>query len=211
MWLELAAMNLCLVIHDLESENEAESIAEEIIKLFEKSILVGSRTIKLTASVGVAVYPLHGKSSEELLKIADLAMHYAKETGKNGFRLFDESIQKVTEERMRIELGIREALEKNEFQLYLQPQYNVRDGKISNYEALLRTNSSSLSEFNTFQIIQTAEMTGQIVDIDKWVLRQSCEYVNKINNAHGENIKISVNISALHIMQQDFVEIFVKS
>ena len=79
------------------------------------------------------------------------------------------------------------------------------EGRISSIEALLRTNSSALSKFNTLQIIQIAEMTGQIVEIDKWVLKQACIAIQEINKNMKQPVNISINISAVHIMQQDFV------
>lgn len=195
-----------LVIHDLKSEEEADSIAKEIIGIFEEPISVDSKCLNITASIGVAIYPLHAKSSEELLKIADMAMYRAKGSGKNGYRIFDESIKKEVEEKLEIEIGIRNGLRNNEFELFFQPLFNTEENRITSVEALLRSNSPVLSKFNILQIIQTAEVTGQIVELDKWVVGEACTAIQRMNQHFDSPINISINISAVHIMQQDFVQ-----
>ncbi len=194
-----------VLLHDIESIEQAKDVAEEIVRLFDTPIIVESRLLNVTASVGVALYPLHGKTAEELLKAADMAMYRAKSSGKNGYRLFDEGIQRDIEEKLKIERGIREALNNHEFELFFQPLYNTIEGRSTSVEALLRNHSPALSEYNTFQIIQTAEMTGQIVDIDKWVLQEACRAVQKMNDTMKQTMRVAVNISAIHIMQHDFV------
>lgn len=194
-----------VVLHDLTSTEQAERLAEEIVSLFNAPISVETRMLNVTASVGAALHPLHGETAEELLKTADMAMYRAKNLGKNRYRLFDESIQQETEEKLKIELGIRESLKNNEFELFFQPLYNTIEGRSTSVEALLRTNSSALSNYNTFQIIQTAEMTGQIIEIDKWVLKEACHAVQKMNHTMKQPVHMAVNISAIHIMQPDFV------
>lgn len=195
-----------VVLHDLESVEQAQNIAEEIIQQFEIPITVESRILNVTASVGVSLYPLHAITSEELLKLADMAMYQAKSFGKNGYRIFDEGMKQQLEEKIKIELGIRECLDKDGFELFFQPLFKTDEGRIASIEALLRTNSPALSNYNTLQIIQVAEMTGQIVEIDKWVLKQACTTIQEINKNRELPVSIAVNISAVHIMQQDFVD-----
>ena len=168
--------------------------------------MIESRGLNVTASIGVALYPLHAGTSEDLLKIADMAMYRAKRSGKNEYRVFDEGVKQEVEEKLRIELGIRECIDKNEFELFFQPLFNTVEGRITSVEALLRTRSPILSDFNILQIIQTAEETGQIVEIDKWVVKQACIAIQNINKHVEQPVNISINISAVHIMRQDFVE-----
>lgn len=194
-----------VVIHELESVEQARTEIEAIIQQFDMPIEVESRILNITASVGVSLYPTHAITSEELLKLADMAMYEAKSYGKNGYRIFDEGMKKQLEEKFKIELGIRECLDNEDFELYFQPLFKPDEGRIASIEALLRTKTSSLSNYNTFQIIQIAEMTGQIVEIDKWVLNQACKTIQEINRDREQPVRIAVNISTVHIMQQDFV------
>ena len=89
-----------VVLHDVASIEQAASIAKKIISLFDTPLTVESKMLNVTASVGVALYPLHGATAEELLKTADMAMYRAKGLGKNGYRVFDESIQQEVEEKL---------------------------------------------------------------------------------------------------------------
>lgn len=195
-----------IVVHGILSIRQAESIAKEILHQFRAPIMIESRGLNVTASIGVALYPLHAGTSEDLLKIADMAMYRAKRSGKNEYRVFDEKVKQEVEEKLRIELGIRECIDKNEFELFFQPLFNTVEGRITSVEALLRTRSPILSDFNILQIIQTAEETGQIVEIDKWVVKQACIAIQNINKHVEQPVNISINISAVHIMRQDFVE-----
>ncbi|MFJ5771737.1 EAL domain-containing protein [Psychrobacillus sp. NPDC093180] len=195
-----------VVMHDLESVEQAKSLAEEIIHQFDIPFMVDSRILNVTASVGVSLYPLHANTSEELLKLADMAMYQAKSLGKNGYRIFDEGMKKQLEDKFKIENGIRECLDKDVFELFFQPLFKPDEERIASIEALLRTNAPALSNYNILQIIQVAEMTGQIVDIDKWVLKQACRTIQEINKDRKRPVSIAVNISPVHIMQQDFVD-----
>ena len=101
-----------IVIHELTSIEEAEKIAKEIKSQFDIPLLIDSKVLNITASVGLALYPLHAKTSEELLKIADMAMYYAKGAGKNGYKIFDDGVKQEVEDKLIMEHGIRECLER---------------------------------------------------------------------------------------------------
>jgi diguanylate cyclase len=199
-----------IVIHELTSIEEAEKMAKEIKSQFDFPILIESKILNVTASVGLALYPIHAKTPEELLKIADMTMYHAKGAGKNGYKIFDDGVKQVVEEKLIMEQGIRECIERDEFELFFQPIYNTKEGRITRMEALLRTHTPSLSQYNISQIIQTAESTGQIIEVDKWVIKHACIAIQKINQTVQQPLKISINISAIHIMQLDFVD-FIKS
>ena len=102
-------------------------------------------------------------------------MYYAKGAGKNGYKIFDDGVKQEVEDKLIMEHGIRECMERDEFELYFQPIYNMTEGRVTCIEALLRTHTPSLSNYNISQIIQTAEATGQIIEIDKWVIK-ACVY-----------------------------------
>lgn len=194
-----------IVVHDIQSVEEIQDFAQQIICLFEAPISIESKQLHVTASVGIAVYPIHAQNYEELLKIADMAMYRAKENGKNSYQIYDESIRQEVEEKLRIEQGIRESLEMNQFELFYQPLFSPKENRIVSVEALLRTNSPILANYNIMQIIKQAEISGQIVDIDRWVLKEACHTIQKINQHFDKPVRISINVSAIHIMQQDFV------
>ena len=181
-------------------------MAKEIKSQFDLPILIDSKILNVTASVGLALYPIHAKTPEELLRIADMTMYHAKGAGKNGYKIYDDGVKQEVEEKLIIEQGIRECIERDEFELFFQPIYNTKEGKVTGLEALLRTHTSTLSKFNILQIIQTAELTGQIIEIDKWVIKNACIAIKKMNQTVQQPLRISINVSAVHIMQLDFVD-----
>lgn len=195
-----------LVLHDVDSFAQIKMIAKSIVKSFDTPIKIGSKAVNVSASFGIAIYPIHATNAEDLLKIADMAMYRVKESGKKGYRIFDEGIKQEVEKRLEIEQGIRECLKKDGFELFFQPLYNTKSDKITSVETLLRTKCDGLSKFSIAEIINTAETTGKIIEIDRWVLKNACRAIQKINSILQEPIRVSVNISAIHIMQQDFVE-----
>ena len=195
-----------ITIHQLHSIEEAEKVVKEIKSQFDLPIQIDSKILNITASVGLALYPIHARTPEELMKIADMTMYHAKGAGKNGYKIYDDGVKQEVEEKLIIEQGIRECIERDEFELFFQPIYNTKEGKVTGLEALLRTHTPSLSKFNISQIIQTAESTGQIIEIDKWVIKNACIAIKKMNQTVQQSLRISINISAVHIMQLDFVD-----
>lgn len=195
-----------LVLHDIDSFAQIERLAERIVKDFEEPFKIGTKSLNVSASIGIAIYPIHATSAEDLLKISDMAMYRAKASGKKGYKIFDEGIKQEVETRLEIEQGIRDCLKRNEFELYFQPLYNTKLNKITSVETLLRTKCEALSKFSIGEIIHTAETTGQIIELDRWILKNACMAIQEINSRLQEEISISINISAVHIMQQDFVK-----
>ena len=189
---ELVGMSLSLSFKILASIEEAEKMAKEIKSQFDLPILIDSKILNVTASVGLALYPLHAETPEDLLKIADMTMYHAKGAGKNGYKIFDEGIKQEVEEKLIIEQGIRECIERDEFELFFQPIFNTKEGRVYWFGSFI-TNSNRLPclNYNILQIIQTAESTGQIIEIDKWVLRHACIAIRKINQTVQQPIKIS--------------------
>lgn len=195
-----------ITINGLVSEFAVMSICNSLVTILQEPVLVDSKSFNLTASIGVSLFPLHGTTVEELLKKADMAMYRAKSNGKNCCQLFDESMQTEIISKANIESALRESLKDSEFFLYYQPQYSIGERKICGFEALLRWDSPSIGRVPPMEFVKVAEETGLIVQLEKWVLNNACIFAKKVNSTFLRKIKISVNISAVHIMQSDFVE-----
>ncbi|MFA6809176.1 MAG: EAL domain-containing protein, partial [Eubacteriales bacterium] len=195
-----------ILVKEISSKDMVMSIANKLVEIFKKPVIVENKFFNITASIGVVLFPEQGITVEELLKKADMAMYRAKEKGKNCYQIFDDSMQREIVAIAEIENGIRFALKNDEFVLFYQPKYNVLNKKIDGMEALLRCKVPSLNQFSTLKIIKTAEKTGLIIGIDKWVLKKASTFAKKINVNTRDIIKISINISAVHIMHADFVQ-----
>lgn len=159
----------------------------------------------LSASCGISIYPEHAESTEEMLKSSDVAMYHAKKDGKHKYIMFERKMNDEFTKRINMENGLRHAIKNNEFLLHYQPQVDLKTGKISGFEALIRWLSPSCGMVAPLEFIYVAEETGLIVEIGRWVLHTACEFIKKLNESTQGNFGIAVNISVIQLMQSDFV------
>lgn len=195
-----------IVIDDYRDLRELENLAERLLKSFESSFKILDSMISISTSIGIALYPDNGDNFRELMKCADIAMYVAKESGKNTYAFFDEKINEKIVRRMKIQNSMKDAIKDKEFALYYQPQYNISTGTIKGFEALLRWNSSQHGFVSPSEFIGIAETSGLIVPLGNWVLDEACSFIKKVIDMGYEDISISVNVSVIQLMQDDFVE-----
>ncbi len=181
-------------------------VADRLMKLLNKPVRIDDKEYDTHASIGVVFYPLHGNSVEVLLKKADMAMYKAKREGKNNYQIFEENLQSEILRKLNIKNAIREALDNGKFEVHYQPQYRVADSSLCGLEALLRGTSHSLRGIPIQELINVAEETGQIIEIESFVLKESCRFARELKEMGLSGIKISINVSPIHIMQRDFVK-----
>lgn len=185
---------------------EIKNDARTILKLFEEPFDLNGKRIHLSVSMGIAVYPEHGSDILELLKNADIAMYKAKELGKNRYVLYDLFMQDAIREYVEMEQHLRDAFLNQEFVVYYQPQIKLDTGEVSGFEALLRWNSPTLGIVSPQKFIEVAEESGLIVQLGEWVLRNVCAFLKEIIEQTQADLNISVNVSILQLMQDDFVD-----
>jgi EAL domain-containing protein (putative c-di-GMP-specific phosphodiesterase class I) len=152
------------------------------------------------------MYPKHSVHLEELLKYADIAMYKAKEQGRNRYVIYNETMNQDIIERVNIEKYLHTALLKNEFEIYYQPQLDIRSEKITGFEALLRWNSPELGRISPLKFIKVAEDTHIIIPLGIWVLKKACAFLKKLHMEGYNDLTVSVNISIIQLLQTDFVE-----
>ncbi|WP_225742812.1 bifunctional diguanylate cyclase/phosphodiesterase [Marinilactibacillus sp. Marseille-P9653] len=178
-----------------KTDSRCKGMAEKILQNIQKPFKINDYEVSLTASIGISVFPKNGKSYEELFKFADTAMYLAKDSGKNGFKYYDDDLSEVMGRRLRIESDLRKGLEKNQFKLYYQPKVDLLSREMIGMEALLRWNHPEFGWISPEEFIPIAEETGQVVAIGEWVLRNACKQ-NKIWQEKGlPAIKVCVNVS----------------
>lgn len=200
-----------IFIKDIEDREDVLNLAESIMRAFRQSFLIGQSNLYVSLSIGISFYPEDGETAEQILKNADVAMYRAKEDGKGTYVVYDKSMHTAFNERMNIEKHLRSAMNNNEFELYYQPQVDIRTGLISGFEALIRWNSPVLGFVSPLSFIKIAEDSRLIIYIGEWVLRESCAFMKGIQDRIGVPYKISVNISIIQLLQDDFVEMVQES
>ncbi|NTV91164.1 MAG: diguanylate cyclase, partial [Clostridiales bacterium] len=195
-----------VLLQDISSINEVADLASRLKEAFQESFKVKMTTVHLSSSIGIAVFPDDGVDAQELMKHADTAMYKAKDSGRDMFCFFNKSMKEETFLRMELEIGLRNAVENNEFSLHFQPQYNLCNGGLRGFEALLRWNSPTLGNIGPVQFIPVAEKTTLINPIGKWVLNEACRTAVSWKENSGFDGIISVNISAIQLRNDEFLD-----
>lgn len=190
---------------------QAEKLGIRLLKSFKSPFEIADSSLFITTSIGAAFYPGHGNNADELLKNADIALYKAKATGKNRIVFYNKPMDEVFLERVYIEKNLRTALMNNEFELYYQPQLDIHRKRISGFEALIRWNSPELGFVSPLRFISIAEDTHMIIAIGEWVLRNSCIYLSKLHQQGYKDLTVSVNISMIQLIQEDFIDMVMEA
>jgi len=184
-----------VLLPNLRNPEDAGAVAERLIVALREPVQLAMNSLVVTPSVGIAVYPRDGSDAETLLRNADLAMYFAKRRTPGTHAFFDVSMNAHALHRFTIEEQLRGALDRDEFTLQYQPQFDVRTGTISGMEALLRWNSAELGAVSPAEFIPVAEETGLIHAIGKWVLVNACRQARRWRDEKLPFVRIAVNVS----------------
>lgn len=196
-----------ILLPDIISIDDADKVAGRILELFNQPIKINNHELYVTVSIGIAIYPDHGKRERAILKNADIAMYKVKGKGKNGFQYFDSTMRGEVELVNIIKRDLRLAFEKNQFFLCYQPLVDVRTGKVTSMEALLRWQHPEKGMISPFHFIPIAEETRQIISIGEWVLRTACRQMKEWLNMGYSGFSVSVNVSVHQLQQPDFAKV----
>ncbi len=159
----------------------------------------------MTTSIGITIFPEDGQDAETLLKNADSAMYRAKEEGRNAYHMSTRELSRSVEERMTLESGLHGAMERNEFEIFYQPQIDLASMRIVGMEALLRWKHPTRGIILPAEFIGVAEERGFIVVIGDWVLRKACEHARKFHLSGFPDLRVAVNISPRQFREQTLV------
>lgn len=183
------------VLPELDEEKYVATVAQKILSAVARPFVLVGQDFRVTASVGISIYPQDGLDEQTLKKNADIAMYQAKQEGKNNFQFYSEKLNTSSLERLMLETGLRHAVERNEFQLHYQAKRDISSGRISGMEALLRWQHPDLGLVAPMQFIPVAEDTGLIVPIGKWVLRTACQQNMAWQNQGLPHLCMAVNLT----------------
>ena len=196
-----------VLISSLNDENDALAIAERLLQAFRKPFKLAGRDLILTLSIGIAISPKDGTCSSVLLRNADTAMYQAKAMGRNTSSFFTPQMNVAMRRRFEIEEQMHGALERNEFELYYQPQIDVKTNTIIGAEALLRWHNIVLGEITPDEFIPIAEQTGLIAPIGVFVLQQALRFLNEWQSINKQNYTMAINLSPRQFRDPELVNI----
>ena len=194
-----------VILGDMEDSAAAEHLAAIMLESLRVPVALPDRSVTVTASIGISLYPNHGQDSSTLVRNADIAMYEAKKGGKNAFCMYASEMGQIVQEQNDISLQLASALGNAEFELHYQPQLTL-DGVIVGFEALIRWTNPVLGSVSPAQFIPIAEETGQIIAIGDWALNHACAQNASWQRAGLKPVRVAVNISAVQLLRPEFIQ-----
>ena len=191
-----------------EAVKDTTRVAAKIRERLSEPYVIEGRNLIVTPSLGIALFPENGRTADVLLKHADTAMYQAKSRGRDNYQFFSKAMNIAAVERLEKENGLRQALERNEFEVFYQPRVAIDTGEILGAEALLRWRHPSRGLITPETFIPVAEESGLIVPIGSWVFREACKATAELWCSRGDcdaTGALSVNVSPRQFMQPDFI------
>lgn len=195
-----------VILSGQQNRQIASEVAEKLVMALNRDYEVAENHVRLTASIGIALYPEDGANSEELLKNADVAMYAAKNSGKDRWCFYQSRISDEAYSRMILLNSLRRALDREEFTLCFQPQVSCSRRRIVGFEALLRWNSSEHGPISPVRFIPLAEQSGLILPIGRYVLAEACRFAARLKALGYPSLRVAVNLSPRQLIDSDIVE-----
>lgn len=206
----LGSSQFAIILPTTPHKKDAVLVAQTLLEQFSQTFAIDEQEIFVTASIGMALYPRDGRDIEQLLNQANKAMFQAKQQGGNCHQFYSIALSQGTSDRMALKTSLRYALERDELQVYYQPQVNLETGKIIGAEALLRWEHPERGLVSPGRFIPLAEETGLILPIGEWVLKMACQQTRHWQKAGYPHLKIAVNLSGRQFQQLDLRHRLVK-
>lgn len=195
-----------LAVKGEPDEEELITIVEGIKRSFAQEIEVAEKCFYLTVSLGIVRYPQHGNTKKELIKRADLALYEAKNAGKNRFVLFDDSLNHELEWKIELQSAIRDAMNRQAFELKYQPIVRASDGKIESFEALIRWQCEKIGRVPAFDLICNAEEMGMIAELGDWIVREAFGFARRLNEGREDPVVVAINLSGIQLRIKGFAD-----
>ncbi len=195
-----------LLLPTIEHAEDAAVSAQKMLGALVPPHAIEQHDLHIGISIGISIYPDDGEDAETLIKCADTAMYYAKESGRNNYKFFEASMNVRAVQRQSIEVSLRRAVERHEFILHYQPKINLKSNLIVGVEALIRWQHPERGLLPPAQFIPIAEDSGLILSIGRWVLHEACRQAQAWQQAGLRPITVAVNTSALEFRAADFLD-----
>jgi diguanylate cyclase (GGDEF)-like protein/PAS domain S-box-containing protein len=195
-----------VVLTAIDSPSDAAEVAGKIINTVSAPYVVNGHDLRTSTSIGICVYPIDATEISDLIRNADVAMYHAKDMGRGNFQFFTGEMNQSAMRRQAIEAALRTALQNEQFVLYYQPQLDLRSGRLTGVEALIRWQHPERGMVSPADFIPVAEETGLITPIGRWALREACRQMKAWQDAGINGITVSVNLSAVEFQDKDLLD-----
>lgn len=199
-----------ILLSNIRTPESAALVARRLLRELSTTCHLDGHDVSVTTSIGISVFPDDGTNPDILLKNADSAMYHAKNSGRNNYQFYKESLNQAVMERFTIEKELVKAIDREEFVLFYQPQVNLQNRRIVGAEALIRWIHPQKGMIAPDRFIPIAEESNLIIDINKWVLEAACQQSNEWTSAGLPPIRIAVNLSGYRFAEQDIMQSITK-
>ena len=203
----LGSDEFALILDQAQSHTALESYCEKIIDNLRRPFKVGEHELLLGASIGVSLFPEHGRELQILINHADLALQQAKRMGGNSTRFFSDDVKSISIEQVNLESALRKAIFKDEFVVFYQPKICLKTNRIISTEALVRWQHPTMGLLSPAQFIPLAEEAGLISAIGEIVLYKACQQTYDWHIQGFTHISTSVNVVAQQLQRGNLLEI----
>ena len=202
----LGGDEFAIILENVADSSTGEMVAKKCINALSQMVRINGNEIYISGSIGLSSCPDDAVDIHALLKFADTAMYYAKNAGKNTYRVFHSTMQGEAQKRFAMNGNLRRALERDQFVLQYQPQIDLVTGRIFGVEALIRWAHPDLGLISPAEFIPLAEETGLIVPIGTWVLKTACLQLKAWHDQGYTQLRMAVNLSARQLTEDEFVD-----
>lgn len=204
--IRLGGDEFCILAGGLPNDQAAISVVDQVYDAFKTSFEVNNRTFTLSTSIGVSLYPRDGSDADTLLRRADTAMYQAKKQGGNTCRFYSSVMGEKVDRDLLLETDLRGVIDREELQLYYQPQMDLVTGRITAVEALLRWAHPERGLIAPAEFIPILEDTGLIHEVGRWVIRNGCWEIRRIHESQNVPLKLAVNLSGRQFKDPELAE-----
>ena len=195
-----------VALPNVESAADAQAVAEALLKALNQPLLVNGTTLRVTASIGISLYPEDGGDPTGLIRAADAAMYRAKKGRRGAIGLFSHTLSTASERWHTLSHDIAGACERGELQLHYQPQLSIAESKIIGAEALIRWNHPTLGMIQPDLFVPLLEERGMMVEVGRWVIETACREAMRWRGEGLPAVRMSVNLSAQQFYHDDLVD-----
>lgn len=199
----LGGDEFAVILDPIKHPEEAAEVAQRLIAAFAPAFILSDKSVDVSVSIGITLYPGDGQNSDDLLRNADLAMYNAKESAGSRFSFFEPDMNHRVQERRALEADIAEAILNQSFQLVYQPKIDPKTETVKGFEALIRWHHPQRGWVSPQDLINAAERSGQILQLGQWVLYEACRQTVSWRQAGFKGLHISVNLSPVQFLEED--------
>lgn len=195
-----------IIIENVNDIDDVSTVTTKCIECLSNPFVFEGKNFFIGVSIGVSICPSDATTANDLLVNADMAMYEAKIRGKNNYQYFNKEMNQAHSNRYQLETDLRHAIERDQLELYYQPQINAHNGEITCIEALMRWNHPEKGIITPDVFIPVAEETGLILQLGEWLLDTACQHTKELESTALKSISVALNISGIQIQEEGFID-----